>query len=320
MLPVFISVWVLLVGAAIGSFLNVVVARLPHGQSIVHPRSRCPSCGTPIAWYDNLPVVSWLILRARCRSCRTPISVRYPLVELLGAGTAWAAWMRHGLSGAALVELIFAAALIALAFIDLDTWLLPNVITWPLIAAGLGASALHLSAAPGFRTAAYGAILGFAAFAIVSLVGARIFRREALGWGDVWLLAGLGSWLGMNALLPVTLLASIQGSVVGLTLLLLGKSTPGPEETHECSSEIPAPVATSAETPVVNQNPDQLLAPTAPPNTSLPNASGGSSAEEDWVPPRNSIPFGPFLALAALEWLYLSGPLARLVPALQVFR
>lgn len=274
--PPLAAAWLTLLGAVVGSFLNVVVARVPRGESVVRPRSRCPRCGAAIAWYDNVPVLSWVLLRARCRACAAPIPARYPLVELLGAAAGFLAWRRHGLSAAALAELAFAAGLLALAFIDLDTWLLPHVLTWPLIAFGLAMSALDLSAAS-LLSSVWGAVIGFAAFALVSVVGEKVFKKEALGFGDVWLLSGLGAWLGARALLPVVLLASLQGSVVGVALLLLGRSEPGPEPAH--------PVA-----------------------------------DEDWVPPRHAVPFGPFLALGALEWLYLSSVLARLVPALEVFR
>lgn len=276
-----IAAWAVVAGACVGSFLNVVVARLPAGQSIVRPRSRCPRCGESIAWYDNLPVVSWLLLRARCRRCRTPISARYPLVELLGAGTAGLAFARHGSTFFAPAEFGFVAILLALAFIDLDTWLLPNALTWPLLGLGLVAGALRISAAPGLGAALMGAVVGFAAFAIVALVGEKVFHREAMGFGDVWLLAGLGAFQGVAALLPVVLLASLQGSVVGLLLIALGKGQPGPS---------PRP-------------PDR-----AP------------SEEDDWVPPKNAVPFGPFLVAGALEWLYLSGPLSAAVPALDIFR
>jgi leader peptidase (prepilin peptidase) / N-methyltransferase len=282
-LYVVITAWVALAGAAVGSFLNVVIARVPAGESIVHPRSRCPRCGTPIAWYDNLPVISWLLLRARCRSCRAPISWRYPLVELLGAGAALLALQRHGPSLAGLAEFAFVAALLALAFIDLDTWLLPNELTWPLIAAGLLAAWAGAAAAPSLRSALWGAGLGFGAFATVSLVGSRVLKRDALGFGDVWLLAGLGAWLGHVALLPVVLLASLQGSVIGIALVLLGRGEPGP-------GAAPAPDATAAPDP-----------------------------DAEWVPPRHAVPFGPFLAAAALEWLYLADPLARAFPLFRPF-
>ncbi|HEY6104418.1 MAG TPA: prepilin peptidase [Anaeromyxobacteraceae bacterium] len=267
------AAWAAALGAAVGSFLNVVVARLPRGESLVRPRSRCPSCRAPIAWYDNVPILSWVLLGGRCRTCRAPVSFRYPLVEALGALAALLAFQRHGLSLPAAAELAFAAVLLALAFIDLDTWLLPNALTWPLLAGGVIAAAAGLGPAP-LGASLWGAGLGFAAFAAVAWAGARVFRKEALGFGDVWLLAGIGAWLGARALLPVVLLASLQGSLVGIALILAGKATPGP----------------------------------------------GAAPQDAWVPPKNAVPFGPFLALGALEWLWLGEVLARWVPALGVFR
>jgi leader peptidase (prepilin peptidase)/N-methyltransferase len=271
-----------LFGAIVGSFLNVVIHRLPLGESIVSPGSRCPRCGTPIRWFDNVPVLSWLLLRGRCRRCAAPISPRYLLVELAGAGIAWVAWWRHGLAPAAAAELAFVAVLLALALVDLATWLLPHALTWPLLGAGLAASALGVSAAPSLASSALGAAVGFGAFAAIAWIGKRVAKKEAMGLGDVWLLAGIGAWQGLAALLPVVMLASIQGSVVGLALVAVGKAQPGP-------------------------------APDAP-------AAAGGDDDEDWVPPRNAVPFGPFLALGAVEWLWLQGPLAALVPALDVFR
>jgi leader peptidase (prepilin peptidase)/N-methyltransferase len=281
-LRIAIAAWALLVGAVVGSFLNVVIARLPAGESVVHPRSRCPGCGAPIAWYDNLPVLSWLVLRGRCRRCGARISPRYVVVELLGAAAGLLAWSRHGLSGAAAAELLFVALLVALAFIDLATWLLPHALTWTLVGTGLAAAVLGVAPAPSLAGSAAGAAAGFAAFALVAWIGKRLAKKEAMGMGDVWLLAGLGAWLGLRALLPVVLLASVQGSVVGLLLLAVGKAQPGP--------------------------------------ASAPPAPGAEGEDADWVPPRNAIPFGPFLVAGALEWLYLAAPLAALVPALDVFR
>jgi leader peptidase (prepilin peptidase) / N-methyltransferase len=314
-LYVVITAWVALAGAAVGSFLNVVIARVPAGESIVHPRSRCPRCGTPIAWYDNLPVVSWLLLRARCRSCRAPISWRYPLVELLGAGAALLALQRHGPSLAGLAEFAFVAALVALAFIDLDTWLLPNEITWPLIAVGLAAAWAGAAAAPSLRAAAWGAGLGFGAFATVSLVGSRLLKREALGFGDVWLLAGLGAWLGHVALLPVVLLASLQGSVVGIALVLLGRAQPGPGGAPAARADA-TPDAAAPDAAAEDAAPPVAAPAGTPPADAAP---AGTDPEEDWVPPRHAVPFGPFLVAAALEWLYLADPLARVFPLFRPF-
>ncbi len=275
---ILIGAWVVVVGAAVGSFLNVVIARVPAGESIVSPGSRCPRCGSAIRWWDNVPVVSWVVLRGRCRRCGAPISPRYLLVELVGAAVAIVAWQRHGLSGAAAAELLFVDVLVALSFIDLATWLLPHALTWPLLGAGLAASALGVSAAPSLPASALGAAIGFGAFAGIAWLGKVAFRKEAMGLGDVWLLAGIGAWEGALALLPVVLLASIQGSVVGLALVAVGKAQPGP------GKEAPA------------------------------------ADDEEWVPPKNAVPFGPFLALGAVEWLWLGDRIVSLAPALDVFR
>ncbi|HSN90673.1 MAG TPA: prepilin peptidase, partial [Anaeromyxobacteraceae bacterium] len=279
------AAWAAALGAAVGSFLNVVVARLPRGESLLRPGSRCPRCRTPIAWHDNVPVLSWVLLRARCRACRVRIPARYPLVELLGAGVALAAWARHGLAPAAAVEFAFAALLVALSFIDLDTWTLPNALTWALVALGLGAAALGIGPAPSLASAAAGATVGFLALALVSWGSTALARRsgrigpdqEAFGFGDVWLFCGLGATLGIGALLPVLLLSSVQGALVGVVLLLAGKAATGEK-------------------------------------------GKGVEYEDGSVPPRASVPFGPFLALGALEWLWLSGSLAAAFPALDAFR
>jgi leader peptidase (prepilin peptidase)/N-methyltransferase len=278
-IAVLLGAWVAVVGAVVGSFLNVVIARVPRGRSIVRPRSSCPRCGAPIAWYDNVPVLSWVLLRARCRSCRARISFRYPLVEALVAAAAVLAWWRHGLGLPFLAELVLVSLLVALAFIDLDTWLLPHALSWPLIAAGLLASAAGASAAPGLASSALGAAVGFGLFGLIWLLAEKVLHREAMGLGDAFLLGGIGAWLGIGALLPVILLASVQGSVVGLLLIALGRSQPGPSA-----------------------------------GASRPSADG------DWIPPRHSVPFGPFLTVGTLQWLYLSGALVGAFPALEVFR
>jgi leader peptidase (prepilin peptidase)/N-methyltransferase len=284
MLRFAIGAWVAFVGAAVGSFLNVVIARVPAGESIVSPGSRCPACHAPIAWYDNVPVLSWLVLRARCRRCGARISPRYVLVELAGTAAALVAWQRHGLTLRAGIELAFVAFLVALSLIDLERWELPHELTRPLLVLGLAASALSLSAAPSLRSSALGAAAGFGAFWLVMKVGAALAKREAMGEGDVWLVAAIGAFLGAGALVPMVMLASIQGSVVGVALAALGKGTPGP----------------------------------APPPAPEDQASAADA--DAWVPPRNAVPFGPFLAAGALEWLWLAGPLSHLVPALGVFR
>ncbi len=312
--PALVAAWVALIGAVVGSFLNVVVARVPAGESVVSPRSRCPRCRTPIAWYDNLPVLSWFLLRGRCRACRLPISFRYPAVEAAIGGAAVLAWSRHGLSLAALAELALASLLVALALIDLDTWLLPHALTWPLIVLGLAASAAGAAEAPGLRSAALGAAVGFGAFALLSLGAERLLRKEALGFGDVWLLCGIGAWLGIGALLPVVLLASIQGSVVGLVALALGRGEPGPDPAAGAAA---APAGGAVDAPDAPAEVRAEVPAEAP--ADVP-ADGAATADDDWVPPRHALPFGPFLAAGALEWLYLGEALARAFPVLRAFR
>lgn len=307
--PPLAAAWAAMLGAVVGSFLNVVIARVPRGESVVRPRSRCPRCGAAIAWYDNLPILSWVLLRARCRACGAPISWRYPLVEALGAATGVLACQRHGLGGAFAAELAFVAVLVALAFIDLDTWLLPHALTWPLIALGLAASVLGFSPAR-LGSSLLGAGLGFAAFAFVAVVGEKVFRKEALGFGDVWLLAGIGAFLGAIALLPVVLLASLQGSVVGVALLLAGRGTPGPPVSAPGDGAAPGP-GEPAPPP-----PGSTAAAVEPEGS----ARSPATSHDGWIPPRHALPFGPFLSLGALEWLFLGDWLARAVPALRLFR
>jgi len=198
-------------GAVVGSFLNVVVRRLPRGESLVHPRSRCPSCGTPIAGYDNIPICSWLVLRGRCRHCQAPISPRYPAVELLTAVTFAAVVLVGGLDDDLVLELPFVAALIALAGIDYDHKLLPNRIVYPLAIWGLVATVLvdrddlveHLVAGAGAFLFLFLAVLAY---------------PRGMGMGDVKLAGAMGLYLGVSVI-PALLIAFLSGSIVGIVIL-----------------------------------------------------------------------------------------------------
>jgi len=198
-------------GAVVGSFLNVVVRRLPRGESLVHPRSRCPSCGTQIAGYDNIPIFSWLVLRGRCRHCQAPISPRYPAVELLTAVTFAAVVLVGGLDDDLVLELPFVAALIALAGIDYDHKLLPNRIVYPLAIWGLVATVLvdrddlveHLVAGAGAFLFLFLAVLAY---------------PRGMGMGDVKLAGAMGLYLGVSVI-PALLIAFLSGSIVGIVIL-----------------------------------------------------------------------------------------------------
>jgi leader peptidase (prepilin peptidase) / N-methyltransferase len=199
------------VGAVIGSFLNVVIHRLPRGESLVHPRSRCPGCGTQIAGYDNVPILSWLALRGRCRHCGEPISPRYPVVELLTALVFAAVVLVRGFDDDLILELPFVAALIALAGIDLDHKLLPNKIVYPLAAYGVIATLLVDR-----DDLVENLVSGAGAFAF--LLAAVIAYPRGMGMGDVKLAGAMGLYLGA-AVIPALLVAFLSGSVAGIVIL-----------------------------------------------------------------------------------------------------
>jgi leader peptidase (prepilin peptidase)/N-methyltransferase len=200
-----------LFGAVIGSFLNVVVHRVPLGESIVSPGSRCPECGAPVKAYDNVPVVSWLVLRGRCRNCGAPISPRYPLVELATALTWAGVVAARGFDNDLVLELPFVAALIALAAIDFDHKLLPNKIVYPLAVYGVIATLLVDRG-----DLVENLIAGVGAF--VFLLVAVIAYPRGMGMGDVKLAGAMGLYLGASVI-PALLLAFLSGSVVGIVII-----------------------------------------------------------------------------------------------------
>jgi leader peptidase (prepilin peptidase)/N-methyltransferase len=216
--PAVADLFAFLVGLAVGSFLNVCIHRLPLEQSVVWPGSRCPACAAPIAWYDNLPVLSWLRLRGRCRACRAPISPRYPLVELLAAGLAVLSVARFGVTPWAAIAFAFASALVVVSVIDLEHGIIPDVISLPGILLGLAASAF-VPGGVGLWDAFVGTCLGGGLLWAIAAVYQRVVGIEGLGLGDVKLLAMIGAFLGWQSLPAVLLVASISGSVGGIALI-----------------------------------------------------------------------------------------------------
>lgn len=200
-----------MVGAAVGSFLNVVIYRLPRGESLVSPGSRCPSCGTPLRPYDNVPIVSWLLLRGRCRSCGAPISPRYPLVELLMALTFVSVALARGVDDDLVAQLPFAAALIAVAAIDLEHRIIPNRILLPVAVYGIAANAL-------VRTADLPELVIAGAGAFLFLLVAALAYPAGMGMGDVKLAGVMGVYLG-SSVAPALLVAFLSGSVVGIGII-----------------------------------------------------------------------------------------------------
>lgn len=234
-----------LFGLCIGSFLNVVIHRLPMmlerqwkrdsaemlgvadptadlpALNLAKPASRCPSCGHQIKWYENIPLASWLVLRGRCSACSVRISARYPFVELLTGALFAAIGWKLGPQPGAVLWCLFAATLVALAGIDWDTTLLPDDLTLPLLWGGLLAAGLGWSGTP-LTAALWGVVAGYGSLWSVYWLFKLTTGKEGMGYGDFKLLAALGAWLGWQMILPIVLASSIIGAVVGIAMKLSG--------------------------------------------------------------------------------------------------
>ncbi len=241
--PTFIYIIAGAFGAIIGSFLNVVIHRVPREESIVFPHSRCPSCGNVIAFYDNIPVLSYLALLGKCRSCRAPISIRYPAVELLTALLFVAVTWHDGLTVPLPFDLIFAAALMALVFIDAEHMILPNVITYPgMIFAIVARVAIpFLSGAPHFDDlgslsqgplaiypvwavsligAIIGALIGGGSLWLMGWTWEKLRGVEAMGLGDVKMMFMVGAYLGWRLTILTIFMGVLSGSIIGIVLMM----------------------------------------------------------------------------------------------------
>lgn len=241
--PAWLAAGVGLMGLCVGSFLNVVIHRLPRMMeaqwraecaeltgaplaasdpyNLVKPDSRCPSCNAPIRAWQNIPVVSWLALRGRCAACRTPISFRYPAVELLTGALSVGLALRFGYSPALAWGLAFVWALVALTFIDIDTQLLPDDITLPLVWAGLLAN--FFGAYVDLASAVIGAVAGYMVLWLVYWGFRLIAKKEGMGYGDFKLLAAIGAWTGWQVLPFVIVISAGVGAVIGTVMLVLSR-------------------------------------------------------------------------------------------------
>ena len=226
-------------GLLVGSFLNVVIYRLPQmlerewaaecaelagtppseaaELNLVRPRSRCRQCGHVIRWYENVPILSYLMLRGKCSACGTAIGMRYPLVELATGALFFFCVQRWGVTPAGAAWCAFSAAIVALAMIDWDTTLLPDDITLPLLWAGLIAAALRWTEVP-LAHAVWGAVAGYMSLWVIYKAFKMLTGKEGMGYGDFKLFAALGAWFGWQALVPVILMASVIGAVVGIAM------------------------------------------------------------------------------------------------------
>jgi leader peptidase (prepilin peptidase)/N-methyltransferase len=210
-----------LLGLITGSYLNVVIHRLPRGVSTVLPVSRCPSCGERIRPYDNIPLLSFLILRGRCRHCGAPIAWRYPMVEAATGALFLACFLRFGATWSALVAALFGCMMIALALIDLEHFILPDRITLPGIALGLLAQPLVEWA--GLRSALVGAAAGAGIILVMNAIWQALRGVQGFGLGDVKMLAMIGAFLGLAGMVVTLFLAALLGSITGLALMTRGR-------------------------------------------------------------------------------------------------
>ena len=318
--PIPMSVVLGLFGALIGSFLNVVIARLPEGRSIVSPPSHCPKCSYRIPPWFNIPVVSWLILRGRCWRCRAPISIRYPVVELLTALLFIAVGQRFGLTPAMFASLALVSGLIAITFIDIDYFEIPDEISiWGTV---IGILVRPWAFEVPWWSGLVGAALG-ASFLMIVRVSYQVARnQEGMGLGDVKLLAMIGAFLGPGSLLPVILVASSLGSVYGIAVLVKERLGPALEEDPAADTTIDGGKAEDVvegadhgERPPSAQGQPRADRQAAEATAREPDIVDDSG--EEWVPPPHALPFGPFLALGALAVLLLQPVLE---PWLAIFR
>jgi leader peptidase (prepilin peptidase)/N-methyltransferase len=269
-------------GALWGSFFNVMIARLPTDESVVRPASHCRGCKHPIRWYDNIPVLSYLILRGRCRHCGERFSARYLLVELLVCGLSLLVHQLFVVQGVGspehlglrmaqfVITSLFCGVLVAIAFIDLDTFRIPDLITYPGIPVCVVLS-FFMGLPHPWWDGAVGAVAGYLVIRLIADGYRLLTGREGMGYGDAKLLAMIGGLLGWQVLLPTLFLSALQGSVIGITALVVLRSRRGGEEEEE------------------------------------PAAGTEGDGEEEGSPSlrHSKLPFGPFLSLAAIEVLML---------------
>jgi len=226
---VYFSFLVFWFGSCIGSFLNVCIYRIPREESVVAPRSHCPNCGKMIAWYDNIPLVSYLALNARCRHCKQWITPRYFLVELLTAALFLMVWLKYGFSPVAPAYWLMISGLILGTFVDFEHMIIPDRVTIGGMIAGLVLSglvpSLHetRSAVQALISSGIGLALGFGVLWLVAFFGKLAFKKDAMGFGDVKLLGAIGAFLGWKAVLFTILFSSFAGSVVGVAFIVGGR-------------------------------------------------------------------------------------------------
>jgi leader peptidase (prepilin peptidase)/N-methyltransferase len=239
-----LSLFSFAVGGVIGSFLNVCVYRIPRGESIINPGSHCPKCNNPIAWYDNIPMISWLALGARCRHCAEPISWQYPLVEAITATAFLLVFWRFGLLAATPIYMLLAAALVLVTFVDLTDWTIPDQVTIPGIILGLGCSLIamffpnsglrieHIHSDIVVIDSLLGILVGGITLYLLDKLTVLLLKKRGMGFGDVKLLAMLGAFTGWKGVILILVISSFVGSLIGITVVAVQRYRGAGEKDH----------------------------------------------------------------------------------------
>lgn len=228
-LMAFLAFMAFVLGAMIGSFLNVCVYRIPKGESVVKGRSHCPKCGQGIAWYDNIPILSWLILGAKCRNCAQPISWQYPLVESITGFLFLLVFLKFGLTLATPVYMALAASMVLVTFVDLTDWTIPNEVTFPGIPLGIAFSVLAMLYPESNLilndpiASLIGVVAGGGFLYLLDKAALFLLKKRGMGFGDVKLLAMLGAFFGWQGVILIIMMASLLGSVVGIGMIMAEK-------------------------------------------------------------------------------------------------
>ncbi len=222
-----IYIIVFIFGLITGSFLNVCIYRIPRNFSIIWPASRCPSCNVPIKFYDNIPILSYIFLGGKCRYCNKNISLRYPFVEFLNGFLYVIIINRFGFEWHRIFYFIFCSALIVITFIDLDFQIIPDRITLPGILIGFITGSFLLpdpfmkSSALGWKSSIIGSVTGFVLYTLIAFAGSKIFKKEAMGGGDIKMMAMVGAVIGWKGIILTTFLGSLTGSIAGIISMII---------------------------------------------------------------------------------------------------
>ncbi|MBN1227802.1 MAG: prepilin peptidase [Deltaproteobacteria bacterium] len=293
-------------GALWGSFFNVLIVRLPKDESIVFPASHCCRCKSPIAWFDNIPILSYFFLRGRCRVCGTHFSLRYPLVEILVCCLSLLMYWLFVIRGNSplglrvaqfVITSLFCGLLVGISFIDLATQLIPNVITYPgipiCVILSLFMNPTHI------WDGLLGALLGYGIIWVIANGYSLLTRRQGMGMGDAKLLAMIGGLLGWQVLFPVLFLASFQGSIIGITVLYVLRKRKSTKPICSDNKEPIRPDGSDVSSECVDAQEGKKILEETPAKPSLRHLP---------------IPFGPFLSLGAIEILLFREYLYYFVP------